>query len=347
MRTGLPLTADDLALTRFAVSPMWEVVAACRALAADPVPVPHRRWAAQVRPRLAAAGLDRGWLAELVPPHGHLPDFLNPVPDRPVTDLAAELAAIRATGPALLRHDLDCLYADRGGRDGRDGRSSGDGRSGRDGRSGPRLRALEREPEQALRRITAEIEAFWQLALAPYWSRIGAVLEADVLRRARRAAERGSAAVLGELHGTVRWADGTLHLSERHCAVTRIPTGAGLLLVPSVFAWPRLLTRTVAPDPPQLCYPALGAATVWEHRPAPRAEALAPVLGRTRTRLLAELDVPASTTELAARCGVTAPAASQHLTALRTAGLVSSHRAGRFVLYARTAVADGWLAALP
>ncbi|MFJ5883401.1 ArsR/SmtB family transcription factor [Kitasatospora cineracea] len=332
MRTGLPLTADDLALTRFAVSPMWEVVAACRALAADPVPVPHRRWAAQVRPRLAAAGLDRGWLAELVPPHGHLPDFLNPVPDRPVTDLAAELAAIRATGPALLRHDLDCLRADRGGLG---------------GRSGPRLRALEREPEQALRRITAEIEAFWQLALAPYWSRIGAVLEADVLRRARRAAERGSAAVLGELHGTVRWADGTLHLSERHCAVTRIPTGAGLLLVPSVFAWPRLLTRTVSPDPPQLCYPALGAATVWEHRPAPRAEALAPVLGRTRTRLLAELDVPASTTELAARCGITAPAASQHLTALRTAGLVSSHRAGRFVLYARTAVADGWLAALP
>ncbi|MGW4806614.1 DUF5937 family protein [Kitasatospora sp. NPDC004272] len=329
MRTGLPLSVGDLALTRFALSPMWEVVAAFRALAADPVPAPHRRWAAQVRPRLAAAGLDRGWLAELVPPHGHLPDFLNPVPDEPVADLATELAAVRATGPELLRHDLDCLRADR------------------NGRAGARLRVLERAPEQALRRITAEVEAFWQLALAPYWSRIRAVLEADVLRRARTAAERGSAAMLGELHGTVRWADGTLHLSERHCAVTRIATGAGLLLVPSVFAWPRLLTRTVAPDPPQLCYPALAAATVWEHRPGPRAEALAPVLGRTRTLLLAELDVPASTTELAARCGLSAPAVSQHLTALRTAGLVSSHRAGRCVLYARTAVADGWLGSLP
>ncbi|MFB7945664.1 DUF5937 family protein [Kitasatospora phosalacinea] len=335
MRTGLPLSVGDLALTRFAISPMWEVVTAFRALAADPVPVPHRRWAAQVRPRLAAAGLDRGWLAELIPPHGHLPDFLNPVPAERVADLTAELAAVRATDSVLLRHDLACLRADR------------EGGGGPGGRGDARLRLLEREPEQALRRITTEVEAFWQLALAPYWSRIRAVLEADVLQRARRAAERGSAGMLGELHGTVRWADGTLHLSERHCAVTRIATGAGLLLVPSVFAWPRLLTRTVAPDPPQLCYPALSAATVWEHRPRPRAEALAPVLGRTRTRLLAELDVPASTTELAARCGLTAPAVSQHLTALRTAGLVSSHRAGRCVLYARTAVADGWLDALP
>ncbi|WP_033220183.1 ArsR/SmtB family transcription factor [Kitasatospora phosalacinea] len=343
MRTGLPLSVGDLALTRFAVSPMWEVVAAFRALAADPVPAPHRRWAAQVRPRLAAAGLDRGWLAELIPPHGHLPDFLNPVPGVPVAELAAELAAIRATGPELLRHDLDCLRTDLGARGGGRGVRAG----GRGVRAGGRLRVLEREPEQALRRITVEIEAFWQLALAPYWSRIRAVLEADVLRRARQAAERGSAAMLGELHGTARWADGTLHLSERHCAVTRIATGAGLLLVPSVFAWPRLLTRTVAPDPPQLCYPALAAATVWEHRPGPRAEALAPVLGRTRTLLLAELDAPASTTELAARCGLSAPAVSQHLTALRAAGLVSSHRAGRCVLYARTGVADAWLDVLP
>ncbi|WP_259464720.1 helix-turn-helix domain-containing protein [Streptomyces sp. TLI_171] len=329
MRTGLPLSVGDLALTRFAISPMWEVVTSYRALAADPGPEPLRRWAAQVRPRLAPAGLDRGWLADLIPPQGHLPDFLNPVPDDRITDLAGELTAVRAAGPELVRHDLDCLRADA------------------PGGLPARLRLLERDPGEALRRISAEIETYWQLALAPYWSRIRAVLEADVLQRARHAAEHGSAGMLGDLHGTVRWADGTLHLSQRHCAVTRIATGAGLLLIPSVFAWPRLLTRTVTPDPPQLCYPALAAATVWETRPHPRAEALAPVLGRTRTRLLTELDTPASTTELAARCALSPAAISQHLTALRTAGLVSSHRAGRAVLYARTAVADGWLAAMP
>lgn len=329
VRTGLPLSVGDLALTRFAISPMWEVVASFRALATDPVPEPHRRWAAQVRPRLATAGLDRGWLAELIPATGHLPDFLNPAPAEPVADLARELAAVRATGPDLLRHDLDCLRTDR------------------PGPPTARLRALERAPAEALHRIAAEVDEYWQLALAPYWSRIRAVLEADVLQRARHAAERGSAGMLGELHGTVRWADGTLHLSQRHCAVTRIATGDGLLLIPSVFAWPRLLTRTVAPDPPQLCYPALAAGTVWERRPQPRADALAPVLGRTRTRLLAELDAPACTTDLAARCALSPAAVSQHLTALRDAGLVSAHRAGRIVLYARTATADGWLATLP
>ncbi|GLW12926.1 hypothetical protein Misp01_80540 [Microtetraspora sp. NBRC 13810] len=38
---------------------------------------------------------------------------------------------------------------------------------------------------------------------------------------------------------------------------------------------------------------------------------------------------------------------SQHLTVLRDAGLVTAHRAGRSVLYARTAVADSLLAAAP
>nr|WP_282190012.1 hypothetical protein [Streptomyces sp. S1D4-11] len=36
---------------------------------------------------------------------------------------------------------------------------------------------------------------------------------------------------------------------------------------------------------------------------------------------------------------------SQNLTALRDAGLVSAHRAGRSVLYARTSVAETLLAA--
>ncbi|MEV4558332.1 winged helix-turn-helix domain-containing protein [Kitasatospora sp. NPDC049285] len=332
MRTRLALSVGDLARTRFAVSPMWEVVTSFRALAASPVPTPHRSWAAQVRPRLAAAGLDRGWLAAMIPPSGHLPDFLNPAPTGHLALLDEELTAIRATDPALVRHDLDCLRADR------------------EGALPARLRALEREPDEALRRVAAEIEAYWELALAPYWARIRTVLEADVFQRARQVAEQGSAGMLGELHGTVRWDGETLHLSERHCAVTRIATGAGLLLIPSVFAWPRVLTRSVGPDPApaggaptQLCYPALAAATVWERRPHPRGDGLAQVVGRSRAQLLTELDSPASTTDLARRCGLSPAAVSQHLTALRTAGLVSSHRAGRSVLYARTGVADGWL----
>lgn len=111
--------------------------------------------------------------------------------------------------------------------------------------------------------------------------------------------------------------------------------------MPSAFLGPGLLTRMTPPDPPQLAYPARGVGSLWASRPPTgKAEALAAVLGRSRTLLLTELAAPASTTELARRTGLSAAGVSQNLTALRDAGLVSAHRAGRSVLYARTAVAE-------
>ncbi|WP_373430133.1 ArsR/SmtB family transcription factor [Streptomyces sp. V1I1] len=99
------------------------------------------------------------------------------------------------------------------------------------------------------------------------------------------------------------------------------------------------------PEPPQLAYPARGVGSLWEPRPITRTDAIAAVLGRSRTLLLAELETPASTTELAHRTGLSPAGVSQYLTALRDAGLVSAHRAGRSVLYARTSAAEAILAA--
>ncbi|MDX3226737.1 ArsR/SmtB family transcription factor [Streptomyces sp. ME19-01-6] len=326
MEAGLSFSAADLAQTRFAVSPMWEVVTSFRLLrGTEGEPPPHRRWSSQVRPRLREAGLDRGWLATLIPAGRYLADFLNPTPAAPFPTLAAELDAIRRTPADRVRTELDMLCAERDV-----------------GRS-PRVRLLREAPEAALRKVTAEIEAYWELALAPYWGRVRQLLEADVFHRARQVAEHGAGQVLSELHETVRWDDGTLRLVRRHCGLSRAEAGAGLLLVPSAFAWPRVLTRSVAPDPPQLAYPARGIGTLWERRNTGAVDAVAAVLGRSRTLLLAELDTPASTTQLAASFGMSAAGVSQHLTALRGAGLVSAHRAGRSVLYARTAVADALL----
>ncbi|WP_406060357.1 helix-turn-helix domain-containing protein [Streptomyces sp. NBC_01077] len=321
MESGLSFSAADLAQTRFAVSPMWEVVTSYRILVGRPDSAPHRRWAAQVQPRIARAGLDRGWLAMLIPAHGgYLADFLNPSPAGPFPTLDAELDAIRRTPAEQVRNDLAKLA--------------------REGEPGPRAGLLHEDPPAALRKVADEIETYWELALAPYWARIQHVLEADVFHRARQVAEHGSARVLSELHETVRWDDGTLRLVRRHCSISRDQAGSGLLLVPSVFAWPRVLTRSVHPDPPQLAYPAKGFGAVWEPRTADATEAVAAVLGRSRTLLLTELDTPASTTQLAAHCGLSAAGVSQHLIALRNAGLVTAHRSGRSVLYARTAVAD-------
>ncbi|MEW2491029.1 DUF5937 family protein [Streptomyces sp. NPDC048411] len=325
MESELSFSTADLAQTRFAISPMWEVVTSFRLLCAESEPPLHRRWAAQVRPRLAEAGLDRGWLAELIPAGGYLADFLNPTPPAPFPEFAAELEAIRQTPPDRVRTDLDKLGVER------------------DLRRSVRLGLLREAPEPALEKVTAEIEIYWELALAPYWARIRQLLEADVFRRARQVAELGAAQVLNELHDSVRWDESSLRLVRRHCALTRADSGAGMLLVPSVFAWPRVLTRSVAPDPPQLAYPARGIGTLWEPRSTAAADAVAAVLGRSRTLLLTELDTPASTTALARRSGLSAAGVSQHLTALRDAGLVTAHRAGRSVLYARTSVADALL----
>ncbi|WP_031520735.1 ArsR/SmtB family transcription factor [Streptomyces sp. NRRL F-5123] len=325
MKAELSFSAADMAQTRFAVSPMWEVVTSYRLLRSEQEQPLHRRWTAQVRPRLAEAGLDRGWLATVIPADGYLADFLNPTPADPFPTLTDELAAIRRTPADRVHVELDMLAAEQ------------------DLSRSARVRLLRQAPEAALDKITEEVAAYWELALAPYWDRIRRLLEADVFHRARQVAEYGAGRVLGDLHESVTWDAGTLHLVRRHCSLTRTETGSGLLLVPSAFAWPRVLTRSVPPDPPQLAYPARGIGTLWEPRPTGSTEAVAAVLGRSRTQLLAELDTPASTTELAHRCGLSAPGASQHLTALRDAGLVTAHRAGRSVLYARTTVADALL----
>ncbi|WP_433250806.1 ArsR family transcriptional regulator [Streptosporangium sp. CA-135522] len=321
MLSELAFSADDLALTRFAVSPMWEVITSFRLLAAGSAHPVHRTWVGQVRPRVVAAGLDSGWLAELIPLGGYIPDFLTPPPYEPTPTLDTELAAIRATPADRVLADLDMLR-----------------------RTGPRCQALRADPESRLARISEEIEAYWELALAPYWAKIRVVLDADVFYRARQVAEHGVGRLFNDLHSTLSWDDNTLRMVRRHCGISRENAGPGLLLVPSAFAV-HTLTWARPPQPPQLAYPARGAGTLWEHRPVTRTDAIAGVLGRSRTILLAELAAPASTTDLAHRTGISAAGVSQHLTALRDAGMVSAHRAGRSVLYARTAVAESLLAA--
>lgn len=322
----LAFSANDLAQVRFAVSPMWEVAPSFRLLTSTSVHPVHRPWVEQVRPRMVAAGLDRGWLAELIGSSGYVPDFLNPAPGQPAPAPAAEWDAILASPADRVRQDLDHLARHQG-------------------HLGPRLSSLRADPSSRLARLTQEIERYWELALAPYWARIRAVLNADIFHRARAVAEHGAGHLFNDLHTSVSWDDNTLTLVRRKHTMPRHSAGAGLLLIPSAFTGPGLRTRVRPPDPPQLAYPARGVGMLWESRSATGTCALAPVLGRSRTLLLTELATPASTTELAHRTGLSPAGVSQYLTALRNAGLVSAHRTGRSVLYARTAAAEALLEA--
>ncbi|WP_329192285.1 MULTISPECIES: ArsR/SmtB family transcription factor [unclassified Streptomyces] len=319
----LRFTARDLARTRFALSPLWEVVASVRILRDPGRHAVFRPWSEPTGRRLAAERLDWSLLADLVPdPPRGIPLFVAPPPTTPLADLGTELAVLRATPAEQVRAGLDGRLAPRSAR----------------------LDALREDPERGLGRLAELIGAYWEIALAPYWPRMRSLLEGDVLRRARLLAEGGADRLLGDLDPAVGWDEDTLRVGHHYARGTRRLHGRGLLLVPSVFAWPHVFTITTPGWQPTLRYPPLGVATLWERRTTV-TEPLAAVIGRTRARLLAELDTPASTIELARRTAMTPGGVSQHLTALRSAGLVDGHRAGRYVLYTRTGAAEALLAA--
>lgn len=318
----LAFSARDLAYTRLAFSPMWEVVTSLRTLK-SPTPRPlHRRWAARTRPLLAETGLDEGLLAAMIPERGYLPDFLTPPPEAAEPTVEAEIERVAATPYDRIRAELARLAA-----------------------WSPAVRAFHDDPGAGLDRLLPELDAYWQLALAPTWPRLRGVLEADVLHQSRRFAAEGAAALLSELHARVCWDEETLTVRVR-CGTSGELEGRGLVLVPSAFAWPSVLVVNLAPEVVQLCYPSRGVGSLWEQSATTDVpDAVAAVLGRSRALLLTELAAPASTTELARRTGMSAGGISQHLTALRAAGIVSSQRSGRSVLYRRTPVADTLLAA--
>jgi DNA-binding transcriptional ArsR family regulator len=327
---AIGLSAGSVARVRFAVSCLWEVVTSVRVLREPAASAVHRPWVRRVRPALVEAGLAgagpvanvEGMLWRLIPrAPGYLPDFLTPVATGLDPRLDDELDALRATPAATVRHDLDAYAREP---------------------TGP-LRVLRDDPAEGLRRLAGEIEAYWRIALAGDWPRIRVLLEGDVLGRARQVAEQGAAAMLNSLHEQIRWVDGALRVRQPACTAAGLADGGGLTLVPSVFAWPDVLT--VSTGEPQLAYPARGLATLWEEAVRPAGGGLGAVVGHNRARLLAEMGAPVSTTELARRTGITAGGVSQHLAVLRAAGLVATHRHGRAVLNTRTPAADALLSA--
>ncbi|TQF01190.1 winged helix-turn-helix transcriptional regulator [Kitasatospora acidiphila] len=350
---ALSFTAADLARTRFAVSPLWEVMASARMLRQPGGPALYRPWLEPARARLAAARLDWSLLAALVPlPPVMMPVFIAPPPSVPEPDLALELAVLRATPPELVREAVAALDPARLTRLAEDlpsPRAEDLPTPRAEGPLTPRaegpLTRLAEDPERGLAELAETVEAYWELVLAPYWPRMLTLLRGDVLHRARLLAEGGAQRLLDSLDPGVSWEHDTLQVPHRYCAGEQELGGRGLLLVPTVFGGSKVYSITSPRWQPTLRYPPRGVATLWEQAPAAAPEALAAVVGRSRALLLTELHAPASTTDLARRTGITPGGVSQHLTTLRAAGLVTAHRVGRFVLYARTGAAEALLTA--
>jgi hypothetical protein len=313
----LTLTATDLANIRLASSPLWEVMASVRVLKCPDGHPFHQPWAERARRRLTDARLDWRLLSGLLPIAATtIPGFLSPPPSVPSPDLELELAGLQATPAEDIRKALSSLP----------------------GPTPHALTTLHRDPAAGLIELTNVIRGYWEIALAPWWPRMVAVLESDVLYRARMLANGGVQALLVDLDPKVRWLQEShiLQVQTQHFSGSVDLDGRGLLLVPSVFIWPKIFTKLSQPWQPTLRYPPRGIGELWQPRRANPSAALSAVLGRSRTRLLTELRLPTTTADLAVRTGLTNGGVSQHLKVLRSAGLVNAHRAGRYVLYVRT-----------
>ena len=142
-------------------------------------------------------------------------------------------------------------------------------------------------------------------------------LDADITYRARRMANAGIAATIGELSPY-------LSLSQDGVLLRFEPPGEPVEqdLSGRNSCWSPACSPGPGPgwagDPPSVIYPARGIFGLWEPG-AHSAGDLARLIGKTRAELLTALADPASTTGLAARTGVPVSSVSDHLAVLRAA----------------------------
>ncbi|MFF9808766.1 ArsR family transcriptional regulator [Streptomyces coeruleorubidus] len=318
------INADTLAGSRFVLSPLAETFACLQLLhRGTPAHPGEQAWLRDhlpgYRARLAAdpvtallvrAGLGRSWIA----------DFLTPTPgDRETFEEG--VARVRAARPDEARAHLRISLAD-----------PPPSSRLRSTRGDPLPPALDRDdlPERAAGLLTY----VWTETVRPDWDRRRRVLEADVVARTAQVSRGGWAAVLDALRpGRTRWLGDNRLQVNLHEYPPREISGAELLFVPVTpkTGW----VSWEEPDRYAVIYACAGVLADTGCRTVPAS--LGALLGAARAGVLVLLDSPLSTSQLVALTGQGLGSVGRHLRVLLDAGLVERRRAGRSVLYSRTA----------
>ena len=329
------LTSLDLTRTRFAFSPLWEVTRSYFALQNPDRAAIHIPWLREAKPALET--LDLTPLAALLDStHWYAPDFLTPPPNTPFPSFEEELATLRSSAAETIREEVRRTWNNEV----------------------PEVaQPYLDSPKRALETLAELLTLYWQRTLEPHWPRLRLILENDVASRARKLALGGAEALFADLNPSVRYLSETLEVQGRrgsdyevlaknsHTQKTVLeirkepgevldiePSGRGLLLVPSIFVWPKVVTIIAPPWQPAVIYSPRGAANAW-HTDVPTNEGLARLLGERCAQIFLSLTAPATTLELSRMTHLANSSVSHHLSRLRSIGLVTAKRQGREVYY--------------
>ena len=317
----IQLSRWTVASARIATSPLSELVGALELLhryAQGPAPWPYTDWAEQARDVLRSVPETAplrvyGRLLEMRRTQ-RTPDVFHPVSDSAAPRLDDELDLLRRTPQSLVDAQLaaHCPHGPPGW-----------------------LATYQSDRSRSFAALAENLSVFWHQAMRPFWPKMRAVLEEEVVFRARAIVTGGAESVLGDLSGVTRWAPPVLSLPKAHDS--RVTTvDQRLLLVPLIFADQQVTCSTDQPDLLRLTYQSRGTAVLASGAPPPSAagtDRLVTLLGPRRAQVLRVLTTPATTSGLAATLGLPPSTVSEQLTALHAAGVVRRRRAGRQVFY--------------
>ncbi|WP_372504791.1 DUF5937 family protein [Streptomyces lavenduligriseus] len=186
------------------------------------------------------------------PGGGHAPDRLGPPPLGPAATFEEEIAAVRASDPEAAREDTARSPACTPG-----ALVSAYGR------------AWLADPARMVRELADVLERAWRVLVEPDRPRLRALLEADVAFHSRRLAEVGLGRLLPEPDPRLSW-NGRGPALALHAEYARDLGGQALVLMPSAFSWPDVVTGLKAPWQPTPVCPARGPGGLGSNR-APAA----------------------------------------------------------------------------
>ena len=314
----LRLGPEDVANLRFAISPLMELHTSVRALEHPEAKALHLPWVAATRERVA--DIDMALLHALQPRRPTRPTSSARRRESPLGELEEELEEMLATPPEQVRLELRRAY---------------------EGRALPAvLEPLLAIPARELPALADLFRAYWERALAPQWPRIRALLEGDILYRARRLADGGAQRLFADIHPRCR--------SRRTrcgstCPTTYAPTSpaAGWCSSPARSRGRARRARSSRRGSRPSSTPRAGSAALWEPgRTAPPA-ALAALLGARRATVLARARRRRARRPSWRRARALPRQRLPAPSVLRDAGLVHGHRVGRAVLYVRSEKGEG------